>query len=59
MCTYGDYVNCHTIKPALSIFSLEMFITSIDADGFDHLLGKWPFVMSNYFDGGENSNNVE
>ena len=32
-------------KPAFSIFAVDLFITSIKADGFDHLVGKWPFAM--------------
>ncbi|KAF7637558.1 hypothetical protein Mgra_00003076 [Meloidogyne graminicola] len=47
MCdNYGEHIDCHELIPTLSIFSVEIFITTIFADGFDHLLGKWPFVMT-------------
>ncbi|KAF7637559.1 hypothetical protein Mgra_00003077 [Meloidogyne graminicola] len=57
MCAYGEFVDCHTIKPALSIFAVEIFITAIFDFGFHHLLGKWPFSTSPiHFHRGESSN---
>ena len=52
----GDVFNPSTMRVALSIFALDLFITAIDADGFDKLNGKWPFSMYNSFEVGESSN---
>ena len=45
ICQQADVINCYTMKPALSMFIVELFITSVNSDGFDHLLDKWPFWM--------------
>ncbi|KAF7637564.1 hypothetical protein Mgra_00003082 [Meloidogyne graminicola] len=43
-------VNCNQIKPALSIFAVDIFITSIMANDFDKLAGKWPIAIFKNFD---------
>lgn len=52
----GDVFNPFTMRVALSIFAIDLFITAINADGFDKLNGKWPFSMYNSFEVGESSN---
>uniref|UniRef100_A0A1I8BEC5 Maelstrom domain-containing protein n=1 Tax=Meloidogyne hapla TaxID=6305 RepID=A0A1I8BEC5_MELHA len=55
-CEIGVPVNCYSLKSALSIFSAEMFITSIYTEEFDNLVGKWPISIYKYIDEGESSN---
>uniref|UniRef100_A0A1I8B8E0 Uncharacterized protein n=1 Tax=Meloidogyne hapla TaxID=6305 RepID=A0A1I8B8E0_MELHA len=56
LCELGNVVNCHSIKGVLSIFAVDLFVTAIDVDGFDHLLGKWPFHIYKNFEENENLN---
>ena len=60
-CTYGIYqlceqggpVDCYSIKAVLSMMAVDIFVTAIQVDGFDFLLGKWPFHIYKY-EGGVN-----
>nr|CAD2185178.1 unnamed protein product [Meloidogyne enterolobii] len=59
-CTYGIYelcnqggpVDCYSIKAVLSMMAVDIFVTAIQVDGFDFLLGKWPFHIYKYEGGG-------
>ena len=55
LCYDQPYLECLLLGPALTIFSVELFITTIFADGFDHLVKKWPFSMYKNFEEGESS----
>nr|CAD2166530.1 unnamed protein product [Meloidogyne enterolobii] len=48
LCEQGGPVNCYSIKGSLSMFAVELFVTAIEVDGFDFLLGKWPFHIFRY-----------
>ena len=49
-CRQGQPIDSISLKSALSIFAVEMFLTSIEVDGFDHLLGKWPIYFYKNFE---------
>uniref|UniRef100_A0A915M5N9 Uncharacterized protein n=1 Tax=Meloidogyne javanica TaxID=6303 RepID=A0A915M5N9_MELJA len=48
LCQQAGPINCYSIKGSLSMFAVELFVTAIQADGFDFLLGKWPFHIFRY-----------
>uniref|UniRef100_A0A915MA85 Uncharacterized protein n=1 Tax=Meloidogyne javanica TaxID=6303 RepID=A0A915MA85_MELJA len=55
LCHGEPHIECLLLEPALTIFAVELFITTIFADGFDHLVGKWPISMYKNFEEGESS----
>uniref|UniRef100_A0A1I8B8Y5 Uncharacterized protein n=1 Tax=Meloidogyne hapla TaxID=6305 RepID=A0A1I8B8Y5_MELHA len=49
LCRQARPIDCHSLNAALSIFAVDLFLTSIEVDGFDHLLGKWPiYIFKNF-----------